>query len=170
MLSLQIPNIKEFMTQLLIRQTFDDFLLVEGSVTTYNTFIVDGHLHPDFYSKEEQELMGLADRRFSSWAEIRPFMLSLIKGKRTPLSFQFTFQLSEARTRELLTASGSGLTPTDVSGLVLNIRYDGGSLTCTTAVSLRLFSLDKSLEQTWDQALQRFLMQQNITFQLPANI
>lgn len=96
MISLQIKDIKSFMNRLLLQPDFDAFLLVEGTVTTSNTFHIDGHIKPDYYSKEEQEALGLMNRRFSLWQEIRPFCLELIKGKRTPLNFRFTFQLSPA--------------------------------------------------------------------------
>ena len=103
MISLQIEAIKPFMNKLLLHPTFDAFLLVEGTVTTCNTFHIDGHLNPDYYSKEEQESLGLGCRRFSRWQELRPFCLELIKGKRTPLGFRFTFQLSPENTEKLLT-------------------------------------------------------------------
>ena len=166
MISLQIEAIKPFMNKLLLHPTFDAFLLVEGTVTTCNTFHIDGHLNPDYYSKEEQESLGLGCRRFSRWQELRPFCLELIKGKRTPLGFRFTFQLSPENTEKLLTQTESPFFPKDVNGLILNIRYDSAGLFCTTAASLALFTMDKSLEQSWDHIVQKFLLQQDIAFTL----
>ena len=166
MISLQIEAIKPFMNKLLLHATFDAFLLVEGTVTTCNTFHIDGHLNPDYYSKEEQESLGLGCRRFSRWQELRPFCLELIKGKRTPLGFRFTFQLSPENTEKLLTQTESPFFPKDVNGLILNIRYDSAGLFCTTAASLALFTMDKSLEQSWDQMVQKFLLKQDIAFTL----
>ncbi len=166
MISLQIEAIKPFMNKLLLHPTFDAFLLVEGTVTTCNTFHIDGHLNPDYYSKEEQESLGLGSRRFSRWQELRPFCLELIKGKRTPLGFRFTFQLSPENTEKLLTQTESPFFPKDVNGLILNIRYDSAGLFCTTAASLALFTMDKSLEQSWDQMVQKFLLKQDIAFTL----
>ncbi|MCI8557408.1 MAG: hypothetical protein HFI19_06515 [Lachnospiraceae bacterium] len=166
MISLQIEAIKPFMNKLLLHPTFDAFLLVEGTVTTCNTFHIDGHLNPDYYSKEEQESLGLGCRRFSRWQELRPFCLELIKGKRTPLGFRFTFQLSPENTEKLLTQTESPFFPKDVNGLILNIRYDSAGLFCTTAASLALFTMDKSLEQSWDQMVQKFLLKQDIAFTL----
>ena len=166
MISLQIEAIKPFMNKLLLHPTFDAFLLVEGTVTTCNTFHIDGHLNPDYYSKEEQESLGLGNRRFSRWQELRPFCLELIKGKRTPLGFRFTFQLSPENTEKLLTQTESPFFPKDVNGLILNIRYDSAGLFCTTAASLALFTMDKSLEQSWDQMVQKFLLKQDIAFTL----
>ena len=166
MISFQIQDVKSFMGKLLLSPAFDAFQVVEGSVVTYSSFFIDGHLHPDYYTKEEQETMGLLTRRFSRWQEIKPFCLSLIKGKRTPLGFHFTFSLSPENTQKLLTQSGVPFSLSDVSGLMLNIRYEENRLICTTGASLTLFTLDKSLEHAWDQMVQKFFLKQEIAFTL----
>ena len=110
MTALQIADIKSFMKKFLLTDSFDRFLLLEGAVTTFNTFRVDGTLQKSYYTQEEQEL--LAERSLSLWGEVRPFCLELIKGKRTPLSFRFTFQLSASNTAKLGSvhhAAGRGL-------------------------------------------------------------
>ncbi|MCI8597379.1 MAG: hypothetical protein HFJ10_02890 [Lachnospiraceae bacterium] len=164
MISLQIQDIKDFMNKLLLQHIFDPFLLIECTITTYNTFHIDGRLHPDFYTKEEQENLGIDSRSFSRWQELRPFCLELIKGTHTPLGFHFVFQLSEENTAKLLEQTSSLFSLSDVNGLVLNLRYDSTSLYCTTGTSLSLFTLDKSLEQSWDQMVQKFLLRQDIAF------
>lgn len=167
MISLQIQDTRLFMNKLLLQPVFDSFHVIEGTVTTYNTFHMDGHLHPKYYSSEEQETMALSTRRFSRWQDLRPFCLELIRGKRTPLNFRFTFQLSPENTEKLLTQTGSSFSLPDINGLILNIRYDSTGLSCTTAVSLNLFTMDKSLEHAWDQMVQKFLLKQDIAFSLP---
>lgn len=165
MIALQIQDIKNFMSKLLLSQIFDHFLLIEGSVTTYNTFHIDGRIHKDFYTTEEIETLNLNDQEFSHWKEIRPFCLNLIKGHKTPLGFRFVFQLSKENTAKLLTASGiTSILPENVSGLLLNIRYDSNGLSCITATNLNLFTMDKSLEHAWDEMVKRFLKQQEISF------
>ena len=165
MIALQIQDIKNFMSKLLLSQTFDNFLLVEGTITTYNTFRIDGRIHKDFFSEEEIEERGLNNREFSLWKEVKPFCLELIKGKKTPLGFKFTFQLSKENTLKLLTSSGiTSLQPENVSGLLINIRFDSNGLSCITATNLNLFTLDKSLEHAWDDMVKRFLKQQEISF------
>lgn len=167
MIALQIQDIKDFMNRLLLKETFDPFLVVEATITTYNTFHIDGRLKPDYYSSEERETLNLTERPFSRWQELRPFCLELIKGKRTPLSFQFTFQLSPENTKKLLIQTESTFSPQDISGLILNIRYDSNGLICTTALSLNIFTMDKSLDHSWDQMVQKFLLKQEIAFTLP---
>ena len=165
MVALQIQDIKIFMNKLLLSQTFDNFLLVEGSITTYNTFRIEGRVHKDFFSVEEIEEKNLENREFSLWKEVKPFCLELIKGKKTPLGFKFTFQLSKENTAKLLASSGiTSIHPENISGLLLNIRYDNSTLNVVTATNLSLFTLDKSLEHAWDDMVKRFLKQQEISF------
>ena len=166
MISLQIEDIKSFMNKLLLKPDFDAFLLVEGTITTCNTFHIDGEIKPGYYTKEEEEALGLLGRRFSRWQELRPFCLDLIKGKRTPLSFRFTFRLSRENTEKLLTQTGSSFSLEQVDGLLLNLRYDETGLVCTTGTSLKLFTMDKSLEHAWDQMVQKFLLSQELIFTL----
>lgn len=165
MIALQIQDIKNFMSKLLLSQTFDHFLLVEGSITTYNTFRIDGRIHKSFFSEEELEERGITHREFSLWKEVKPFCLELIKGKKTPLGFKFTFQLSKENTAKLLASSGiTSIQPENVSGLLLNVRYENGALNVITATNLNLFTLEKSLEHAWDDMVKRFLKQQEISF------
>lgn len=165
MVALQIQDIKSFMSKLLLSQTFDHFLLVEGNITTYNTFRIDGRLHREFFSEEETEEKGLQNREFSLWKEVKPFCLELIKGKKTPLGFQFTFQLSRENIEKLLASSGiTSIQPENIAGLLLNVRFDKGALNVITATNLNLFTLDKSMEHAWDDMVKRFLKQQEISF------
>ena len=166
MIALQIQDVKDFMGKLLLQHTFDAFLVVEGSITTYNTFHIDGRLHPDYYTAEEQEALKTSLRSFSLWQALKTFCLELIKGKRTPLSFRFTFRLSRENTEKLLAQTGSSFSLEQVDGLLLNLRYDETGLVCTTGTSLKLFTMDKSLEHAWDQMVQKFLLSQELIFTL----
>lgn len=163
MIALQIADIKSFMKKLLLTDSFDRFLLLEGAVTTFNTFHIDGNLQKSYYTREEQEL--LAKRSLSFWGEVRPFCLELIKGKRTPLSFRFTFQLSASNTEKLLGQTGITILPEQIRGLLINIRYDGHILSCTTGTSLAVFTMDKKLDHAWDDMVQKYFRQQEIPFE-----
>ena len=55
MLALTISDVKDFMNKLLIGEVFDNFSLVEASVTTFNTFTIDGHLQQDFFDTDTVE-------------------------------------------------------------------------------------------------------------------
>ena len=155
MISLHILNVKDFMSQLLLHDTFDRFYLTEASITTFGTFLIDGHLQKGYFSCEELENEEFC-QPYSYWKQMRPFCLELIKGKKTPLNFKIVFQLSSSNTEKLLLQTGVALTPSDVNGLYLNLHYDGRSLHCITGTSLNLFTMDKSLEHAWDEMVRKF--------------
>ncbi len=117
MIALQIADIRHFMKKLLLSESFDRFLLLEGSITTFCTFHMDGQLQKAYYTGEEQEQID--DRSLAYWEEIRPFCFELIKGKRTPLAFRFTFQLSASNTEKLLHQTGVAIPPEQIRGLLL---------------------------------------------------
>ena len=94
-------------------------------------------------------------RTYTLWKDIREYAFSIIKGKRTPLSFQFVLGLSEMNIERLLQQQQLAFQPHDVQGLYLNLKYDGQNLTCVTGTSMKLFTLDKSLEEAWDQMVQQ---------------
>lgn len=161
MILLSISEVKEFMSKLLLSDTFDSFLFIEGEIVTFNTFSINGYLQKDFFDKDM-----IPERNYSLWKELREYCFSLIRGKRTPLRFKFVFGLSEPNIEKLLRQQGLSFTPQDVQGLYLNISYDGHSLRCVTGTSMNLFTLDKSLEEAWDKMVQKFFAQKEISFEL----
>lgn len=162
MISLKLTNTKSFMSQLLLTDTFDRFLFIEGEIVTFNTFHIDGYMHKEFWDSSGSE--NVSD--YSYWKNVREFCYSVIKGKRTPLSFKFIFSLSPAGIAKLLEQSASDFLPKDVQGLYLNIRFDDYGLHCVTGTSLKTFSMDKSLEKTWDTMVQKFLDQKQISYEI----
>lgn len=41
MIALKLPEVKECMSKLLLSDTFDSFLFIEGEIVTYNTFSIN---------------------------------------------------------------------------------------------------------------------------------
>ena len=162
MIALQITHVKDFMSQLLLQDTFDHFLVSEASVTTFASFSIDGRVHPDFYGEEEAQALKHQGRTQVLWKDIRPFCYSIIKGRRPPLSFQFVFQLPHQELDLLLERSGLSFDPENIFGLFFNCKYQQGSLTVTTGSSLKVFTMDRSLDQAWDRMLQDFLHRLNL--------
>lgn len=158
MVSLQITDIKAFMNRLLLSDYFDAFYLSEAAFVTFSTFHIDGKLNKDYYSQEELEEQKMTDQDSCTWKQVRPFCLDLIKGKHAPLKFKIVFRLSPANTEKLLKQADIPLTSQDISGLFLNIHFQTGSLTCTTGTVLRIFTMDKTLDQAWDKMIQKYLI------------
>lgn len=164
MVSLHIEDLKEFTRQLFIGDTFDRFLVREARIVTFNSFEIDGHIRGGYYSRDEAEARELEE--FSFWSVLRPFCFSLIKGKRLPESFCLVFQLSGREKEKFMEGFHSRFSPEEVNGLYLNIRYEGKTLSCVTGTSVSRFTLDKTLEQEWDQAVKAFLKKKEIAFEI----
>lgn len=163
MIALKVQDVKDFMARLLISDEFDKFWLCEASITTFSTFQIDGTLHTDFFDTEEAEAIASAKRTHCLWEEVKPYCFSIIKGKKTPLSFKIVFQLSRQAMKQLLLKNSSSWKEDDIYGLYLNLQYDGTSLVCTTGTSIKTFSMDKSLDFIWDECITAFFKKHQIT-------
>ena len=96
MISLTLTNVKNFMSHLLLKETFDNFSFIEGEIITFNTFRIDGYIQKDFFDSEEEI------PEYSLWKNLREFCFSLIKGKKTPLGFHFVFSLNPKNISRLI--------------------------------------------------------------------
>lgn len=157
---------KKCMNALLLQHAFDSFLFLEGEITTFNTYHIDGRLNKEFYRQLSTLDTPVPEREYALWKEQRDFCFSIIKGKLTPLHFRFIFSLSSPNIARFLEQEALSFTPSDVRGLYLNFKYDGKILTCTTGTSMNLFTLDKSLETAWDKMVQRIFAKHEIPFEL----
>lgn len=164
MRSFQIQDHLGFMKKLLVSDTFDTFLLSEASITTFAGFHIDGTFHSDYLGDSETEALPAEASGYTLWKRVRPFFFELTKGRHTPLKFRIIFRLAPHNVEKLIAQSGVALHPEQVDGLFLNISFDRNALICTSGASLRVFSLDKSLEHAWDAMLERFFRQKEIPF------
>ncbi len=127
MIALKIEDLKLFTSSLFVGDVFDQFLVKEAVITTFNTFTIDGAIRPGYYSGEELEEM--KNGQLSSWAMVKPFCFSLIKGKRLPVSFRIILQMSQEGTEGFLASRQLPFAPDQVKGLYMNIRYEEDKLT-----------------------------------------
>lgn len=166
MTALQIVDVKDFMNKLLYTDLFDHFLLPEGSISTGINYIIDGRLNPDYYSPEDEPFDLLKQETVTPFSLVRGTLLSLIKGPHTPLAFKLVFQLSPENQRRTVEKSGTGFRAEDITGMFLNLRFSQGKLICTTGISYRTFSMDKSLEQEWSRLITIFFKNHKIPFEI----
>lgn len=163
MLSIKIIDVKHFMNLLLKEDTFDRFLLNEATIKTGSSYIIDGKINEMFYDTTEKEEIGT--RTHCYFKEQRPLLFSLMKGKKVPLSFRIVFMLAPANVQKLFELNHFSFQPNDVNGLFFNIHFEQGVLTCTSGTSLRIFTLDKTLDQVWEHYLKVFLKTKQIAFE-----
>ena len=164
MTALQITSMKNFMSQLLISDTFDVFLLEEAVIGTANTFTIDGRINQEFFSGQEQE-SEVPAHEFRPWNEIKGLCFDLIKGKRTPLFFRFVLHLMPEKASALLQKENCDTDPSQVKALVLNIRYDGSRAILTTGTAYHTFVMSKEADNIWDKALKKYLEKKGIAYE-----
>ena len=159
MISLFITDIKDFTSQLFLKDSFDSFCFIEGDIVTFNTFHIDGFVQKGFFDTDT------VLPEYSYWKNVREYCFNIIKGKRTPLSFRFIFSLSPKNIERIVSQSVSSIQPEDVNGLYLNVHFDGSRIICVTGTSFKTFTLDKTLEHLWDEMITNFLHQKGIPFE-----
>lgn len=165
MKAFQIKELKNFMSRLLGSSLFDSFLLADASITTYNTFFIDGHINKVFFTGDLNDEGVLPAYEFSLWQDMRGLCFDLIKGKRTPVSFKFVLHLRPELAQALLEENKSAVSLNDLKAFVLNIKYDGSALTCITATAFHTFIPDKTPDQLWDEYMVNFFEQNSINYE-----
>lgn len=162
MIGLKIEDVKTFTSLLFVRETFDRYLVREAQIVTFNSFTIDGRVRHGYYTDVELEENRIEE--YSAWKTLRPVCFSLIKGKKLPGSFQIVLQLCPADVEQFLRECQLGFRVEQIKGLYLNIRYEDGNLRCVTGTSIDFFTLDKSLDMEWDEAVRLFFKDHSIDF------
>ena len=156
MLSLKAMSVKNLMAGLLAGDLFEGFLLQQARIQTAVTYTIDGRLNTEFYPLEERTPQ-LHPYEFQPWSEAREIAYQLIKGKNTPVFFQFVLQLKPDQASKLLKKEYPDGDYSAVRALLLTIRYDGQAARLTTGTSYTSFVLDRTPDQIWDRAVSKFL-------------
>jgi len=155
LISVKVVDVKTLMAELLVRDLFDHFLLSELEIITSNYFKVSGKLYKEFYSSDELEL--IKGRDHSYWKEIKPIAFNIIKGNKMPLSMKLVLMLPLASVGSIVEKANIGLSSSDINGMFLNFIFENGEVICTTGTSIKVFTLDKTLDNLWDEMAVSFL-------------
>lgn len=154
MISHTIANTGQFMSHLLIKETLHEFLIREASITTFCQLHLDGTIRPDFYDKDEYEEAGSPE--YTTWDKLQIQCREFVKGKKLPLKMQFIFHAPKKLTEEIFAKSAPTFTLNDVDNLTFTIKYENGKTVLTSGLSLKIFTMDKSLERAWDKYVSDF--------------
>lgn len=145
MRTIEILDIKEFMQLLLQSDTFDSYDLVSGEIHTDMLYTIDGHVNQDFFSEEEQDIYALSEHTYLPWNLAKTKVFLLIKGRKTPSSMKLVLRLPEHIITQTIQQQ-STLQPSDISGIYLNILFQGQKLNVICGISYKIFTLNKDLE------------------------
>lgn len=148
----KILNVKEVMAHILMKDTFDEFLVSEVKILGKANLFLTGKPAEGFFPEEALDESG-----YVAYKELRSICFDMIKGEKTPDSFTFMFLLKRSEVENLIEDCDSTLQPQDVESLSVLVRFKDGELSFTTGSALRIFTMDKSLNMAWDQWLERFM-------------
>ncbi len=163
MISLNISEIKVFMSKLLTNLTFDHFYMKEMELQTFTGFYLDGQFNKAFYSEAELEERGTA--LTTLWSDVKPIAFSIIKGTKPPLSLKIVFQLPRDKTEAFIAGIPGNYLMEEIGGLYLNVRFEKGVLHIVSGVAIKSFHMDKTLEKEWDQEVKNLLKGQGILYE-----
>lgn len=172
MIVIEIIDIKNFMAHLLLKDTFDHFLLFEARTVTASELLLKGGRRREWYDSDQWSQMcserGEHDCMHMTWNEMKEIMFHFIKGKKSPQLLYVDLEAS-SRQREQILGGTFAAQDGGLPSLRMQIRYENEHLTIVPAASYPSFSPDRSAGQMWEEALQQFLRRKKIVFHLLNN-
>lgn len=163
MLLLKITDVKSFMSKLLIKNVFDNFLMSELEIRTFSLFQIDGKLNQEWFDTDELEI--LQDKDYVKWEKVRPLVYQMVKGSKVPGSMKIVLLLSTENKYRILNRMQQNQTVDEVSQFFLNMKFEKGEMFLTTGVSYKIFTMDKTMHEQWELDLKKFLKYYEIEFE-----
>ena len=135
MLALELSgeSVKAFMGRLMKEGIFDDFKVRSVDILAKNRFSLDG------------EIAASEAKDFSMWSEMQPLVFEIVKQMGRPSVLKIVFSHKEPLSVH-----------ENASALFLNLMYDNGKVSFTTATSQKAFALERTLDSTWDEWMRSF--------------
>lgn len=163
MILLNIFDIKDTMAHLLLKESFDVCLLEEACVTTFATMEIQGRRNMEWYDLENEESK-LLEHLY--WREVKPFIYTYIKGKRTPSFFAISLKLTENEVQSVFEEQELyRMMKAQQTDVLLHFRFEKGKLSVITGISSRIFTMDKSIEFAWDNAVREFFKKLGVGYE-----
>lgn len=156
MFSGTVEELKSFMALLLKGDLFDSWEVTEAKVETFFELSVNGRLKKDFFEEPDT-----VQRDFARWGEIKEIFFQAIKGKRLPGMMRIVLAADREWTKQILKECGKEQEEAGAS-FYLNIRYSTNGCQVISGVSHAGFTMDKTLDSAWDEALREFLRKNGI--------
>lgn len=153
MKSFPIENMKEFMNDLLVREKYDSFYLFDARLKTSLDYYVNGKIHYEFYDGADEEK---PTTEYVVWKDIKHTIFDFMKGNKLPLRFKIVLMFNRENVERLIEMNNLPMDSREVGALFMNIIYEEGILSVITGTSMKMFTMDKSLEQLWDDTVKKY--------------
>ncbi len=148
--SIEDEEVKIFMQKLLKEDSFDKLEVRNISLETIVKYEILGNINKDYLQQDE-------NRYFVKWKELKPYIVSLIKGNIKPKFFKIVFSLDDETVNNLCD---------NANALFLNIIYQNNVITGTTGTSQKAFSLDKKEDKIWEDIILKFFKKNGINIKV----
>lgn len=161
MLCLKINDVKKFMSNLLVQTVFDNFLIAELDIVTFNAFHINGKINKTWFDTDELD----TEEEYSKWHVVKPYAFQMIKGNKVPSTMKIVFYLSKENRDRMIQRVGGNWKEKDISQFCLNMKYEEGEMQLTTGVAYNIFTMDHTMQEQWDYDLKKFLKYYEIEFE-----
>lgn len=148
--TIENDDVKNFMNKLLTASCFDSFEVREIELETIVKYSVDGRINKEYLQDAEEH-------KFALWSELRPYIFQLIKGKKKPRFLKMVLS-ANVHMLEWLDENAASAS--------INLVYEKDRVMGTTGTSQKSFSMDKILDNKWEEAVKAFLKKNSINIKL----
>lgn len=160
MIVLSADDPRVFMNTLIRQEAFDNFLLYSLDYEGLFPITLHGDLNSDFLGEEDK--VKYQGNDYISWQDIRPFLLNVLKLYHMPQAMRITLTLTKKATSDIQArVLGEGRVY-PVQGFSLNITYVDNKVKVTTGTNYAQFTLDKTIEQSFDQMISQFFKKNDL--------
>lgn len=160
MISLVAEETRSFMNCLIKTDAFDRFLIHNFSIDTLYNLSIDGTINSEYLSSDEKEIY--EDQNYIPYSEIKPILTNILKQSHTPTGLKITFILNPKSTEEIQRRIVGDTEALPVNGFLINLVFDGEKVRVTTGTNYAQFTLDKSVEQSFDQMIRQFFKKNEV--------
>ena len=147
----EIEEKADYIRELFVSK-YDSFYLYEARVKTKLDYYINGKLNKAYFDSEQAEELS----EYIEWKDIKQTVYDYIRGKRLPIAFKIILMFNRENINRLLEMNHLPVSSEDVGALFLNVVYEHETLSVTTGTSLKIFTLDKILEQVWDDTVKKY--------------
>ena len=147
----EIEEKADYIRELFVSK-YDSFYLYEARVKTKLDYYINGKLNKAYFDSEQAEELP----EYIEWKDIKQTVYDYIRGKRLPIAFKIILMFNRENINRLLEMNHLPVSSEDVEALFLNVVYEHETLSVTTGTSLKIFTLDKTLEQVWDDTVKKY--------------
>lgn len=157
----EIDNIKIAMANLLLKDTFDLFLLEQATIHTSMKIDYDGHLYNGYFPLDTLDKMK-EHGDCIAYLEVRNIFYERIKGNIIPPYFKFVLKATNEMIDKI--CKDYSFNKENVEGMFLNFTYREDRLLITAGISLKNFSQDRTIEDAWCIQMEEFLKKSGINW------